>query len=112
MKYQTSVNLCIILLSISACTSLEDDLPRFQQMSCPELAAEIQDREGDLKNARIDAVIGGIGSIAGDTEEDRDLGELDLDIASTEAETAKEYISALKAIYNRKGCRPYFSSNQ
>ncbi|MCF6274227.1 MAG: hypothetical protein L3J05_00490 [Robiginitomaculum sp.] len=94
----------IIGTFLTACSTLEEDVARFETYNCYELGKEIGRYEYMLSNAKTDETVAVLEQIFGDKKE-REEAETDEIIAEWDKGEARDYLRELERIRYQKGCR-------
>ncbi len=104
MKYLFLATTILGTLSLTACSTLDEDVARYETMNCSQLSHEIGRYEEKLKSARVDSVVSGVIEVFGDKEESEDA-EIDGILADMDIDEAEKYLAELQRIETQKGCR-------
>ncbi len=102
-KQSTYVYAILAALALSSCSTLKDDVEKYQTYSCIGLAEEIGRWEQKLESAELDGGVAVLGQIFGDKEE-REEAELDETIAEFDEDDAHEHLRELRRIQAQKQC--------
>ncbi len=89
---------------LGGCSTLEEDVARYETYNCYELAQEAGRYEYMLDNAKTDETVAVLEQIFGDKKE-REEAETDEIIAEWDKDEAREYLRELERIRYQKGCR-------
>ncbi len=94
-----------VVLSLSACNTIDEDFERYETYSCYDIAREIGRWEARLEEAEIDGTIAVLDEVFGDSRRERDEAAVDGLFADIDAYTAEEYLNRLKHLEYRQQCR-------
>ncbi len=105
MKYILPAMIFGTGLLLTSCETLDDDINRFEAMSCYELAKETGRYEQKFKRADTEETFAVLDQIFSDNKKEEDKAETDEFIASLDKDAAKRRLDELNRISRNKGCR-------
>ncbi len=101
---KNALKIFMLAAFVSGCSTLEEDVARFETYDCYQLAKEAGRYEYMLDNAKTDETIAVLGQLFGDKKE-RESAETDEIIAEWDKDEARDYLRELERIRYQKRCR-------
>ncbi len=105
MRHIALATLLLMPVIVSGCASIDDDIARYEHMSCYDIAKEIGREEVKLETAKDDADSATWGQILSDNDAEEDDAVVDEIIADGEAKWAEDRLDELRRVEYKKGCR-------